>query len=183
MNSEQNNKRVSPKRTAPAPRTVVALAGDVREFPDHPRIGVGGIVVHDGKVLVVRRGREPLKGKWSIPGGLVEVGEGLRQAVQREIKEETGLDVEPFEMMGVFERIEREPARRGRIRYHYVIVDYVCRLRGRNARGSKQPPPEPGSDVTEARWVGSEELGPYELSAEAEEVILKAMEFIDLAGR
>ena len=179
MDSEHNHKQGSRRRKAAAPRTTVALAAEVREFPGHPRVGVGGIVVHDGKVLVVRRGHEPLKGRWSIPGGLVEVGESLQQAVRREIKEETGLDVEPLEMMGVFERIERDPARRGRIRYHYVIVDYACRVRGRGGRGSKQPSPEPGSDVTEARWVGSEGLGMFELSAEAEEVILKAMEFID----
>ena len=156
-----------------------AATGDVREFPDHPRVGVGGIVVHNAQVVLVRRGREPLKGRWSIPGGLVEVGEQLQQAVRREIKEETGLDVEPVERLEIFERIQRDPDGRGRIRYHYVIVDYVCRVRGSKPGISKPPALRPGSDVTEAEWVGSERLGLYRLSTEAEEIILKAMEFID----
>ena len=155
-----------------------------REFPDHPCVGVGGIVVHDGQVLLVRRGREPLKGRWSIPGGLVNVGEGLRQAVQREINEETGLAVEPLEIMGIFERIQRDPkpargARGRRVRYHYVIVDYVCRLGGSRARDSKPPRLQPASDVVEAEWVEGEMLSLYDLSEQAEGVIIKAMEFLD----
>lgn len=160
---------------------------EAREFPDHPRVGVGGIVVHNGHALLVRRGREPLKGKWSIPGGLVEVGEELQKAVQREINEETGLDVDPLEMVGIFERIQRDPkpdpgAHDQRVRYHYVIVDYLCRVRGSQARRSKLPKLQPASDITEAEWVEGKMLSLYELSAEAEEVILKAMEFVDPDG-
>jgi len=159
-----------------------------REFPDRPRVGVGGIVVHNGHALLVRRGREPLKGKWSIPGGLVEVGEKLQKAVQREIKEETGLDVEPARIVGIFERIQRhlktDPgAHDQRVRYHYVIVDYLCRLRGSQARDSKLPNLQPASDITAAEWVEDEMLSLYKLSAEAEEVILKAMEFVDPDGQ
>src|SRR5580698_7146145 len=133
----EHRKSQSPPRRASspnvAPESPPVSVPDTREFPNHPRVGVGGIVVQNGHVLLVRRGREPLKGKWSIPGGLVEVGEGLRKAVQREIKEETGIRVEPLEMIGVFERIERDPKRAtaGRnhhVRYHYVIVDYICRV-------------------------------------------------------
>ena len=141
-------------------------------------------MVHNGNVLLVRRGREPLKGKWSIPGGLVEVGEKLETAVQREIKEETGVEVEPLQMIGIFERIERDPKpavgrRDRRVRYHYVIVDYVCRLRGSRARDSKLPRLQPNSDITEAEWAEGEMLSLYKLSDQAEEVILKAMEFLD----
>ena len=146
------------RKAAPVTPLVSAAPEQVREFPDHPRVGVGGVVVHNRHVLLVRRGREPLKGKWSIPGGLVEVGEKLQKAVQREIKEETGLDVDPFEMVGVFERIQRDPkpdpgAHDRCVRYHYVIVDYLCRLRGSQARDSKLPNLQPASDVTAAEWV------------------------------
>ncbi|HEV2378394.1 MAG TPA: NUDIX hydrolase [Terriglobia bacterium] len=154
-----------------------------REFPDHPRVGVGGIVVHNGHALLVRRGREPLKGKWSIPGGLVEVGEELQKAVQREIKEETGLDVDALEVVGVFERIQRDPkpdpgAHHQRVRYHYVIVDYLCRLRGSQARDSKLPNLQPASDVTAAEWVPVEMINLYELPAGSDEVILRAVELV-----
>lgn len=175
------------RRTAQGNPPVSSSPDEAREFPDHPRVGVGGIVVHNGHALLVRRGREPLKGKWSIPGGLVEVGEELQKAVRREIKEETGLDVDPLEMVGVFERIQRDPKpdpgmRDQRVRYHYVIVDYLCRLHGSRPRGSKLPKLQPASDVAAAEWVEGEMLSLYDLSAEAEEVILKAVEFADPDG-
>lgn len=138
-------------------------------------MGVGGIVVHNGQVLLVRRGHEPLKGKWSIPGGLVELGEKLQKALRREIKEETGINVEATHIVGLFERIQRDPED-GRVRYHYVVVDYLCQLRGFRSRDSKPPKPRPASDTTEAEWADGDMLSLYDLSEEAEEVILKAME-------
>jgi ADP-ribose pyrophosphatase YjhB (NUDIX family) len=135
-------------------------------------------VVHNGQVLLVRRGREPLKGKWSIPGGMVEIGEQLQEAVKREVKEETGIGVRPLDSIGVFERIERDP-KTGRVRYHYVIVDYICLLIGSRARHTEPPTPRPASDITEAEWVDGDMLSSYDLSAEAEGVIIEAMQCVD----
>ena len=113
-----------------------------REFPISPLVGVGGVVVHENRVLLVQRGREPLKGQWSIPGGLIDVGESLREAVIREVKEETGLDVEPVELVELLDRIYREGEK---VRYHYVIADYLCRVTG-GALGA-------ASDADAVRWV------------------------------
>jgi ADP-ribose pyrophosphatase YjhB (NUDIX family) len=137
-----------------------------REYPKHPLVGVGGVVIHRNRVLLIRRAREPLKGEWSIPGGLVELGEDLAAGVRRELKEETGLDVEPREVIAAFDRIFREGRR---VKYHYVIVDYVCRLKGGRLR--------PASDVVDARWVRREDLPQYKLTEKATEVVLKAFEF------
>jgi len=149
---------------------------DQREFPLHPRIGVGGVVIDRGCVLLVRRGQEPLKGEWSIPGGLVEVGERLKEAVEREIQEETGLLVKPVGMLGVFERVIRATkprALRGKVRYHYVLVDYLCELRRHPGLGPRDQP-QPWSDVTDARWVSEREVKDYRLSGTAREVIEQA---------
>ena len=137
-----------------------------REYPEHPIVGVGGVVVHRRRVLLIRRGREPLKGQWSIPGGMLELGEKLPAAAQRELKEETGLDVEPLEVLGVFDRIVRKGSR---VRYHYVIVDYACRLKGGRLA--------PASDVLEARWVRRVDLQKYHLSEQATAAVLKAFGF------
>ncbi len=95
-----------------------------REYPDTPLVGVGAVVIEDDRVLLVKRGRAPLFGKWSIPGGALEVGETLRSAVVREAREETGLMIEPAELLGVFERVV--PDEQGRMRYHYVLIDFLC---------------------------------------------------------
>ena len=137
-----------------------------REFPDHPIVGVGGVVVYRGRVLLIRRGSEPLKGAWSIPGGLLELGEELAEGVRRELKEETGLDVKPLQVLAVFDRVFREGPR---VRYHYVIVDYACRLKGGRLRAA--------SDVLDARWVRREDLPQYHLSEKATSVLLQAFEF------
>jgi ADP-ribose pyrophosphatase YjhB (NUDIX family) len=113
-----------------------------REFPVAPLVGVGAVVVEEGRVLLVRRGREPLKGHWSLPGGLLELGESLTAGVVREVREETGLTVEPVELVELLDRIHREGER---IRYHYVIADYLCRLVG----GALQA----ASDADAVRWV------------------------------
>ena len=113
-----------------------------REFPSTPLVGVGAIVVRDSRVLLVRRGNEPLKGHWTLPGGMLEVGETLTAGVAREVREETGLDVEPIELIELLDRIHREG---GRVRYHYVIADYLCRVTGGELRAA--------SDAAAVRWV------------------------------
>jgi ADP-ribose pyrophosphatase YjhB (NUDIX family) len=113
-----------------------------REFPTAPLVGVGAVVVQDGRVLLVRRGREPLKGSWTLPGGLLEVGESLIAGVAREVGEETGLAVEPVELIELIDRIHREG---DRVRYHYVIADYLCWVTG----GALQA----ASDADAVRWV------------------------------
>jgi ADP-ribose pyrophosphatase YjhB (NUDIX family) len=113
-----------------------------REFPVAPLVGVGAVIVEQCRVLLVRRANPPLKGHWSLPGGLLELGEGLHNAVVREVREETGLLVEPLELIEVLDRIHREG---DRVRYHYVIADYLCRVVG----GALQA----ASDADEVRWV------------------------------
>jgi 8-oxo-dGTP diphosphatase len=113
-----------------------------REFPLAPLVGVGAIIVNDARVLLVRRGAEPLKGHWTLPGGVLEVGESLVEGVTREVHEETGLLVEPIELVELLDRIHREE---GRVRYHYVIADYLCRVTGGELRAA--------SDADAVRWV------------------------------
>ncbi len=113
-----------------------------REFPQAPLVGVGAVVVDEGRVLLVRRGSEPLKGHWTLPGGMLEVGETLAAGVAREVREETGLEVEPVELVELLDRIHREG---GRVRYHYVIADYLCRVTGGELRAA--------SDADAVRWV------------------------------
>ncbi|HZP05495.1 MAG TPA: NUDIX hydrolase [Terracidiphilus sp.] len=113
-----------------------------REFPSAPIVGVGAIVVQDGRVLLVRRGREPLKGHWTLPGGVLEIGESLTAGVVREVREETGLDVEAVELVELVDRIHRED---GRVRYHYVIADYLCTVKGGALCAA--------SDADAVRWV------------------------------
>lgn len=137
-----------------------------REYPRHPIVGVGGVVIRDNKVLLIRRGREPLKGEWSIPGGMLELGESLTDGVKREVLEETGLGVRPLEVLTVFDRVQKNGER---IQYHYVIVDYVCRLTGGRLKS--------GSDVLDARWVTREELPSYRITPKATAVIADAFEW------
>ena len=113
-----------------------------REFPETPLVGVGAVVVDQGRVLLVRRGTEPLKGEWSLPGGLLELGESLQAGVVREVQEETGLTVEPLELVELLDRIHRVGAR---VRYHYVIADYLCRVTGGELKAA--------SDANAVRWV------------------------------
>ena len=113
-----------------------------REFPETPLVGVGAVVVEAGRVLLVRRGREPLKGHWSLPGGVLEVGELLHAGVVHEVREETGLTVEPVELIELLDRIHREGER---VRYHYVIADYLCSVTGGDLKAA--------SDAEAVRWV------------------------------
>jgi ADP-ribose pyrophosphatase YjhB (NUDIX family) len=141
-----------------------------REYPDQPVVGVGGVVISDGRALLIRRGSEPLKGEWSIPGGTLELGETLVEGVRRELQEETGLEVRVLELIEVFERIFPEPQDKpvpeGRPQFHFVIVDYLCETSGGVAR--------PGSDVTDIAFVGEEDLPRYSLSPAATRVVRKA---------
>ena len=139
-----------------------------REFPNRPVLAVGGVVVKGGSVLLIRRGKSPSRGEWSLPGGMVEIGERVGAAVSREIQEETGLVVEPVALAAVFERIVRQ---RGRVRFHYTVLDYVCRVRGGRLHY--------GSDVTDARWVRREELKNYRLRRTAQTVIRQAFEILE----
>ena len=113
-----------------------------REFPQAPLVGIGAVVVDGRRVLLVRRGGEPLRGHWTLPGGVLEVGETLAQGVAREVKEETGLEVEIVELVEVLDRILREE---GRVRFHYVLADYLCRVVGGELRAA--------SDADAVRWV------------------------------
>lgn len=131
--------------------------------PSAPVVGVGGVVLRDGRVLLIRRGKEPLLGRWVIPGGTVELGETLEEALVREMEEETGLRVEPLEVLTVFDRIEREG---DRVSFHYVIVDFLCRwVSGRAVAAS---------DAQEVAWASPEEIPGYDLPPKALEVVSDA---------
>jgi ADP-ribose pyrophosphatase YjhB (NUDIX family) len=142
-----------------------------REFPLAPLVGVGAVIVDQGRVLLVRRGTEPMKGHWSLPGGLLELGEGLLDAVVREVREETGLIVEPLELIELLERVYKEIGPDDeRVRYHYVIADYLCRVTGGVLQAA--------SDADAVRWAERDEWnrsdalpGPFGLDAVAVRVI------------
>ena len=127
--------------------------------------------MEDGCVLLIRRGKPPLEGRWSIPGGTVELGEGLEDALVREMAEETGLEVEPLEVLTVFDRIEEED---GEVTFHYVIVDYRCRRIAGAARA--------GSDAREVAWVAGDDLARYDLTDKAREVVVEALARSDNKG-
>jgi ADP-ribose pyrophosphatase YjhB (NUDIX family) len=135
-----------------------------REYPDRPVVGVGGVVIRDGRALLIRRGSPPLEGQWSIPGGTLELGETITEGVRRELREETGLEVHVLDLIEVFDRIF--PDGEGRPQYHFVILDYLCE----SATGA----PRAGSDVTDAAWAGEEELARFELTATASRILKKA---------
>ena len=139
-----------------------------REYPAHPVVGVGAVVVRDGRALIIKRAHEPRKGEWSLPGGLLELGESLQDAARREIKEETSLDVEVGPVIETFDRVHRDD--QGRIRYHFVIVDFVCWPN----RGEAMP----GSDAEGVAWVTPDEIDVYQVNAHAKAVILKGLEVL-----
>ena len=136
-----------------------------REFPDKPLVGVGAVIVQDNRVLLIRRGQAPLLGEWSLPGGVLECGETLREATIREAREETGLIVETGETLGVYERVIRSDD--GRVRYHYVLIDFLCRAVAGNLKA--------GSDAADVRWFAREELPPLKLAYDASDVVLKGL--------
>ncbi len=145
----------------------------MREYPQQPVIGVGAVIVQDGRVVLVRRGHEPLAGQWSLPGGGVEVGETLEEAVVREMREETGLEVDVGPVIEVFDRITHDA--QGRVRYHYVLVDYLCWPRAGTLAA--------GSDVDAAVFASPEALDPYRLTDKARAVIARGLELARDAPR
>ncbi len=127
-----------------------------REYPAQPIVGVGAVIVQDGKLVLIRRGVEPDKGKWSIPGGGVELGETVGDAAVREAKEECGLDIELFEDRPMDALDKMVPGEKGRLKYHYVLLQFLARPKGGTLK--------PTSDATEARWVPLEEVERYNLT-------------------
>jgi len=137
-----------------------------RDYPEHPIIGVGAVIVEGGRVLLVRRDTEPLRGEWSVPGGMLELGEKLRDGVRREALEETGVRVEPGEVLDVFDSIFTDGL--GKTQYHYVLIDYLCRVISGEAQA--------GSDVSDVRWVSLEALPAMGLRDPVEQVVRKGLE-------
>ena len=142
-----------------------------REYPDRPVVGVGGVVIEDGRALLIRRGSEPLLGQWSIPGGTLELGESLEQGVARELREETGLEVRVLELIEVFDRIFPQDGlpteeARAKPRFHFVIADYLCERVSGEARA--------GSDVTDVAFAREDELDGYHLTETATSVLQRA---------
>ena len=139
---------------------------DTRKYPDRPYVGVGAVIVAEGKVVIVKRKFDPLAGQGSLPGGGVELGETLEESIVREMLEETGLDIEVGPVIEVFDRITRDDD--GGVKYHFVLVDYLCWPVGGELRAS--------SDVADARFVDPSELPHYNLTKKANEVIARALE-------
>jgi 8-oxo-dGTP diphosphatase len=137
-----------------------------REYPDAPLVGVGAIIAEAGRVVLVKRGHAPLLGEWSIPGGVLEVGETVQAAAVREAREETGLTVEPAELLGVFDRVVRDE--QGRVKYHYVLIDFLCRRVAGDLCAA--------GDADECRWFTDEETRRLPLPADTAEVIRLGLE-------
>ena len=146
---------------------------DTRKYPDRPYVGVGAVIVQDGKVLIVKRKYDPLAGRWSLPGGGVELGETLEDSIVREMLEETGLEIEVGPVIEVFDRITRDSS--GQVRYHFVLVDYLCWPVGGELQAS--------SDVEDARFVEPADLPHYNLTLKANQVIERALELDQQAPR
>jgi len=151
-----------------------------REYPERPVVGVGGVIIDNGRALLIRRGSEPLRGEWSIPGGTLELGESLKGGVARELREETGLDVRVLDLIEVFDRIfldeSLQPSGRNpQPRYHFVIVDFLCERIGGEPRA--------GSDVTDVAFATEDELGKFHLTETATRVLKKAFAMARAASR
>jgi 8-oxo-dGTP diphosphatase len=136
-----------------------------REYPECARVGVGAVVLDRDLVLLVKRGGATLPGKWSIPGGLVELGETTREAVCREVAEECGLDIELVDVCGVLDRVVRDAD--GRVRYHWVLVDYLAVARGGTLCA--------GDDAADARWVPIDEVVRYDTTDGLMDMIKRAV--------
>ena len=138
-----------------------------REYPDRPIVGVGAVVIENGRVLLVKRAHPPLLGRWSLPGGVVELGETLRAATEREALEETGLAVHAEDVLEVLDRIV--PGENGRTQYHYVLVDFLCRKTGGELRA--------GGDAADVAWAKWEELKEFGIEDPVLSVIKKGFEY------
>lgn len=136
-----------------------------RDYPEHPIIGVGAVIVRGDRALLVRRATEPLKNEWSVPGGVLELGEKLRVGAAREAIEETGLTVEVGEVLDVFDSIF--PDADGRTQYHFVLIDFLCRPIAGQAKA--------GSDVSDVKWVSETDLANLDLRDSIAEVVRKGL--------
>ena len=137
-----------------------------RRYPKRPLVGVGAIILQRDRILMVERGKEPLKGWWSLPGGALESGERLQESVRREIREETGLEIRPLGVFEIFERIMRDAA--GVPEYHFVVIDYMCRITGGALRA--------GDDVARVEWVRRRDLSKLQITEGTLAVIRRAFE-------
>ena len=126
-----------------------------RLYPDQPVVGVGAVIIKNGKIALIKRGNEPSRGKWTIPGGLVELSENPQVAVIREAKEETALDVEKPALLDVVSNVDLDE--QGKVKYHYIIIDYLVQVKAGTAQA--------GSDALELRWVPFVEVENYDLTA------------------
>ena len=140
------------------------MTPDDRRYPRRPLLGVGALIFDGDRILMAQRGKEPLRGWWSLPGGALETGELLADAIRREVREETGLDVDPVKVFEIFERIMRDQA--GAAEYHYVLIDYICRVTGGELRA--------GDDVCRVEWVGRAALAELQITEGTLGVIDKA---------
>ena len=136
-----------------------------RDYPDRPVVGVGAVIVSGGRALLVRRATEPLKDEWSVPGGVLELGERLRDGAAREAWEETGLRVEVGEVLDVFDSIFADAD--GRAQYHYVLIDFLCRPAAGEAAA--------GSDVSAVKWVSEADLAALNLRPSIVQVVRKGL--------
>ena len=136
-----------------------------RTYPTHPLVGVGAVIIHDGRALLVRRNTEPLKGEWSVPGGVLEIGEKLRDGAAREALEETGLHVEVGPVLDVFDSIFPDAV--GRPQYHFVLIDFLCRVISGEAVAA--------SDVSEVQWVAADDLDRLNLRPSIAQVVRQAL--------
>lgn len=146
-----------------------------REYPEKPIVAVGGVVIHDSRVLVIRRGQPPLEGRWSIPGGILEIGETIAAGIEREMMEETGVRVRVLDLIEIYEKVLRDEEKEPQ--YHFVILDYACEFVEGTARA--------GGDVTDVAWVSEQQLESLALTAAAKRVIHKAFSAVraKAAGR
>lgn len=143
-----------------------------RLYPQRPMVGVGAVIWRDGAVLLERRGQPPLQGSWALPGGLVDVGERLEQAVAREVREECSIEITVRSLLGVFEPIVRDDD--GRVRYHYVVIDYLAMYTSGEITI--------GDDAAELRWVPIEDVGGYALLPETRDMIERARQAVAAGG-
>jgi ADP-ribose pyrophosphatase YjhB (NUDIX family) len=141
---------------------------DNRKFPARPVPGVGALIIDDGRILLVERGHEPMKGYWSLPGGAVETGERLEEALKREVREETGLEVAVGHLIEVFERITMGAD--DRLEYHYILIDYICRPTGGTLQAS--------DDASRAEWFTEGEIGGLKITEGTPRVISKAFDWL-----